>query len=93
MCARGNVQKDLWLGRCFPPGWPAIRTSRNGLLREARAAAHLSSKYIVSIYDIVTEMDACFITMEYTEGSFLREKIMATGPLPIPEVIRLGGNS
>ncbi|MCX8037282.1 MAG: protein kinase [Candidatus Sumerlaeia bacterium] len=59
------------------------------LLREARAAAQLSSKYIVSIYDIVTEPDSCFITMEYIEGTSLRKRMEETGPLPVGDVLRL----
>ncbi len=57
------------------------------LLREARAAAQLSSKYIVSIYDIVTAPDGCFITMEYIEGVPLRKKIEEKGALPITDVV------
>ncbi|GAB4310708.1 MAG: hypothetical protein Kow0059_00280 [Candidatus Sumerlaeia bacterium] len=60
------------------------------LLREARAAAKLSHKNIVAIYDIVTNPSECFITMEYINGQPLRNILRSRGKLTIEQALRYG---
>jgi serine/threonine-protein kinase len=55
--------------------------------REAKNAAGLSHPNIVSIYDRGEAEGTYYIAMEYLEGRSLKDKIVAEGPLPIPEAI------
>ena len=60
--------------------------------REARAASALSHPNIVQIYDVGVapgEAGEHYVVMELVEGETLRRRL-ARGPLPIPEVLRLG---
>jgi len=42
------------------------------LLQEACAIAQVNNPHIVAVYDVVTNADECFITMEYVDGYTLR---------------------
>jgi serine/threonine protein kinase len=60
--------------------------------REARAASALSHPNIVQIFDVGVapgEAGEHYVVMELVEGETLRRRL-ARGPLPIPEVLRLG---
>ena len=59
------------------------------LMGEARALSRLSHPHVAAIYDYLTESDRDFIVMELVPGSTLKE-ILAGGPLPFDEVLRLG---
>ena len=56
---------------------------------EARALSRLSHPHIAAIYDLLSESKRDFIVMEYVAGATVRE-LLANGPLPFPEVLRLG---
>ncbi len=57
---------------------------------EARAAAKLNSRFVVSVYDNgITESGLPFIVMELLNGESLEERVIRDGPLPIPEVTRI----
>ena len=56
---------------------------------EARALSRLSHPHIAAIYDLVSEAERDFIVMEFVPGATVKE-LLATGPLPFPEVVRLG---
>lgn len=58
------------------------------LLREARAAAKLSHRNIVQIYDIMTNPQECFITMEYINGQPLRNICKSKGRLSVRDTVR-----
>src|SRR5687768_13380854 len=62
---------------------------RRGLISEARALSRLSHPHVAGVYDFVTEADRDFMVMEYVAGATLAD-ILASGPLPPPEVVRLG---
>jgi serine/threonine protein kinase len=87
--------RDTRLGRAV-----AIKVLRSdadaGLLRrldrEARAASALSHPNIVQIFDVGAapgDGGEPYVVMELVEGETLRRRL-ARGPLPIPEVLRLG---
>jgi serine/threonine-protein kinase len=57
-------------------------------LREARAAATLSSEHVAKVLDVgELEGGAPFMVMEYLAGVDLGEVLRKKGPLPIPEAI------
>lgn len=59
------------------------------LQAEARALSRLSHPHIAAIYDLLSEAERDFIVMEFVAGATLKE-LLAHGPLPFPEVLRLG---
>ncbi len=59
------------------------------LVAEARVAASLSHPHVAQIYDIGEREGLPYIVMELVEGISLETKL-ATGPLPIPEIITIG---
>lgn len=58
-------------------------------MREARAAASLNHRNVVSIYDIVEEQGAPWLVMEYVPSQTLSE-LMRDGPLPVERVAGIG---
>jgi serine/threonine-protein kinase len=58
--------------------------------QEARHAASLSHPNIVGVFDVGQDGSAHYIVMELVDGQTLKEAIQASGPLPIPEAIRIG---
>jgi serine/threonine-protein kinase len=63
--------------------------ARRGLIEEARTLSLLNHPHVAGIYDFVTQGHREFIVMEFIPGATLRD-ILASGPLPSSEVIRLG---
>ena len=51
-------------------------------VREARAAARLSSPHVVAVFDQGSDDGAVFLVMEYVPGSTLRDHIRDNAPLP-----------
>jgi pimeloyl-ACP methyl ester carboxylesterase len=57
--------------------------------REARVVSALNHPHICVIHDVGREGEVDYLVMELVEGESLAERI-ARGPLPIPDVVRLG---
>ncbi|MCX7719169.1 MAG: protein kinase [Candidatus Sumerlaeaceae bacterium] len=76
--------------KVLPSHLSADKEFQMRLLREARAVAALANPHIVAIYDIVTEANECYITMEYIDGYPLREKLRNMPQLPLPDLCRHG---
>ena len=62
---------------------------RHRLIREARVLSRLNHPHVAGIYDFVTHGKRDYIVMEFVPGATLRD-ILAGGPLPACEVVRLG---
>lgn len=58
--------------------------------REAKAISKLSHPNICALYDVGECEDVNYLVMELLEGETLAARI-GRGPLPIPEVLRIGG--
>jgi eukaryotic-like serine/threonine-protein kinase len=56
---------------------------------EARAAAMLKGKHIVTIHDFGVEDDVPFIVMELLEGEDLEDRLRRLGGIPIHESVRI----
>ncbi len=63
--------------------------ARHALLREARAAAHLTHPNIAAVYDVVEQDDLSVIVMEYVEGETLASRLRL-GPLSSADAVELG---
>jgi len=62
---------------------------RSRFVREARAIAALNHKNIVSVYDIGEERGESFISMEYVEGSSLRDILKAQKSLGVADAMNI----
>ena len=51
-------------------------------LREARAAARMTSPHVVAVYDVVEERDAVWLVMELVRAPSLEALVRERGPLP-----------
>jgi serine/threonine protein kinase len=71
------------------PSAAADAVSRRHLIAEARALSRLNHPHVAGIYDFVTQDERDFMVMEFVPGAVLQE-ILAGGPLPTAEVLRLG---
>ena len=58
-------------------------------LTEARALSRLSHPHIAAIHDFLSESGRDYIIMEFVPGATVKE-LLAGGPLPFAEVLRLG---
>ena len=56
---------------------------------EARAAARLSHRNIVSVYDWGQDEDLCYMVMEYVGGSDLRDLLVAEGSLEPGQAVEI----
>ena len=65
----------------------AARQGGSRIQREASAAAALSHKNIVEIYDVGEDEDKYYIVMEYVPGTTLKELILKRGALHYVEAI------
>jgi serine/threonine protein kinase len=62
---------------------------RQRFLREARSAAAVRHENVVAIH-AVEDHPVPYLVMEYIAGQSLQHKLHATGPLAVPEVVRIG---
>ncbi len=63
---------------------------REKVLKEARAAARLDHPGAVTVYDVIDDVGHPVIVMELVEAPNLSEIVASKGPLPPPEVARIG---
>jgi serine/threonine protein kinase len=76
-----------------PPGAlsePQRAHVRERTLREARAAARISSRAAVTVYDVVEEDGRPWIVMELLEPRTLADVLKEEGPLPPESAARIG---
>ena len=59
-------------------------------LREARAVAAVEDPHAVRVFDIVEQDGRPWLVMELVRGRTLTDKLREDGPLPAPEVARIG---
>jgi len=64
---------------------------RDRFLRESRLAARLDHPSVVPVFDAREEEGELIVAMRLIEGSDLKKRIDAKGPLPPPEAVKLLG--
>jgi eukaryotic-like serine/threonine-protein kinase len=73
-----------------PRGSASEAVPEGSALREARAAAAVSHRGVVQIYDVVVSGDQEWIVMEALAGTTLTQAIRETGALPIDTLVSIG---
>lgn len=63
--------------------------ARARFLREARAAAAVSHENVVTIHAVEDSQPAPFLVMEYVTGRTLARRLRTSGPLALPELLRI----
>jgi serine/threonine protein kinase len=75
--------------KVLAPSMAATSPARKRFLREARAAAQIQHENVVCIH-YVGEHPLPYLVMEFVAGETLQHRLDRTGPLEVPEVLRLG---
>ena len=65
-------------------------TARRRFEREARAAAAVGHEHIVAIHAVSEFRGLPYIVMQYIPGRSLQERLDASGPLSVKEILRIG---
>jgi eukaryotic-like serine/threonine-protein kinase len=83
-----HLQRDVAV-KVLPPGTFGDEAARRRFRTEALALAKLRHPNIATIFDFDTQDGTDFLVMEFVPGTNLSDRL-AAGPLPEPEVARLG---
>src|SRR5262249_50923963 len=75
--------------KVMAPQLASTSPPRKRFLREARAAAGIHHENVVTIYAI-EDQPIPYLVMEYIAGETLQQKLDRSGPLDVPEVLRIG---
>jgi eukaryotic-like serine/threonine-protein kinase len=83
-----HLSRDVAI-KVLPPGTLSDESARKRFHNEALALSKLNHPNIATIHDFDTQQGVDFLVMEYIAGATLEDKL-ATGPLPLKEVVHLG---
>ena len=88
------LARDRSLGRevalkVLPPVDALRPASLERFRREAESAAGLTHPHIVPIYGVGGDAESPYIAMAYIEGETLHQRLVASGPLPIRDALRI----
>ena len=75
--------------KVLSPHLAATSPARKRFLREARSSAQVRHENVVQVY-AVGEQPLPYIAMEFIPGETLQQRLDRTGPLDVPEVLRIG---
>lgn len=84
-----HLQRPVAL-KVMKPDLAEESVSKQRFLREARAAAAIEHDHIVTIYQVGEENGLPFLAMQLLRGEPLDKRLERDGPLPVPEVLRIG---
>ena len=87
------LAEDIRLGRhvalkSLAGKWLASASSRQRLMREARAVGVLAHSNIATLYDVLEDDTRLLLVMEYVDGKTVKEMIDA-GPMPAGQALRI----
>ena len=75
--------------KVLSPQLAATSPARKRFLREARSSAQVRHENVVQVYE-VGEQPLPYLVMEFIPGETLQQRLDRTGPLDVPEVLRIG---
>lgn len=70
--------------------WIRDDVARQRFLSEARAAAAVNHRHVVTIYAVVESGEWPYLVMEYVPGDTLQQLIDAHAPLPLASILSIG---
>ncbi len=76
--------------KVMAPQLAAQESARKRFLREARAAARITHEHVITIHAVEESRGLPYIVMQYVAGGSLEERLAREGPLPLPELLRIG---
>jgi formylglycine-generating enzyme required for sulfatase activity/serine/threonine protein kinase len=76
--------------KVLAPALASNAAARKRFLREAQAAAAVTHDHVITIHAIEEAKNLPYLVMEYVAGQSLQQKIDATGPLELKEILRIG---
>jgi eukaryotic-like serine/threonine-protein kinase len=87
--ASDTVLQRVVAVKVLAPEIGATSPARKRFLREARAYAAVRHENVVHVY-AVEEQPLPYLVMEYIPGKTLQQLLDETGPLDVPEILRIG---
>jgi tetratricopeptide (TPR) repeat protein len=84
-----RLQRDVAI-KVLPHAELADEDARRRFRHEALSLSRASHPNIATIHDFDVERDVAYIVMEYVPGETLSQHLRQRGPLPAPEILRLG---
>jgi eukaryotic-like serine/threonine-protein kinase len=75
--------------KVMAPHVAILSPARKRFLREARASAAIRHENVVHVYE-VGEQPLPYLVMEFIPGETLQQKLDRSGPLEVPDVLRIG---
>jgi serine/threonine protein kinase len=79
--------------KILPPALAANSLARARFIREARAAAAVVHEHVVPIYAVDEFAGLPYLVMQFIEGRTLSDRLRATGPLRLEEILRIGAQT
>jgi serine/threonine protein kinase len=79
--------------KILPSALAANSLARARFIREARAAAAVVHEHVVSIYAVDEAAGLPYLVMQFVQGRTLAERIKASSPLPVEEILRIGAQT
>lgn len=79
--------------KILPPALAANSLARARFIREARAAAAVVHEHVVPIYAVDECAGLPYLVMQFIEGRPSSERIRASGPLRLEEILRIGAQT
>jgi serine/threonine-protein kinase len=76
--------------KVIAPQFAACSSARERFLREARAAAAVYHKHVITIYAVAETKGLPCIVMQFVAGDSLQEYMKKCSPLPVEEILRIG---
>lgn len=76
--------------KVLAPQWTEDKVARQRFSAEARAAAAVNSRYVVTIHAVEDRGEWPYFVMEHLAGSNLQQLLDARGPLPVSAITHIG---
>ncbi len=83
-----QLERDVAI-KVLPPGTLADEAARARFRKEALALAKLNHPNIAIVHEFSTQENVDFLVTEFIPGTTLEKKV-AAGPLPEPEIVKIG---
>jgi WD40 repeat protein len=76
--------------KALAPALAGNPTARMRFVREAQAAAAVTHDNVIAIHAVEDTGPVPYLVMQFIDGCTLQQKIDRIGPLPLPEILRVG---